>query len=457
MSVPPLVPAPSNGTRSSRTYLYVLVGVLCGAALGVFAPTLGVKAKIFADLFLRAIKMLVGPIIFCTVVHGIASLRTNKEATISTATSVQPARSGSLRKAGRISFLAFVYFEGMTTLALAIGLGVGHLVRALRITQAMRLPPPSGKDLERLGSLAKESKSLSSHLLELLPESFVGAFVSGESLTVLTIAVLSGAALVHASDAPWSQRASMVVDDASSFFFQLMKLVMLAAPLGAFGAMAFTVSQYGIGALANLVQLVVAFYVSAAAFVAIPLALVLRRSGVSMLALLRYLKQELLLVLATSSSESALPQLMEKLEALGCDRATVRLVVPTGYSFNLDGTCIYLSLAVLFAADVTGTSLTFLQELGILAVLLLTSKGAAAVSGGGFVTLTATLSASGRIPLAGIAPLFGIDRFMSEARAITNLIGNAVATITVARWTGGFDEAQARRAVVGSKSAVSDA
>jgi aerobic C4-dicarboxylate transport protein len=454
MSASHLVPAPSNGTRNSRAYLYVLVGILCGAALGVVAPGLGVKTKIFADLFLRAIKMLVGPIIFCTVVHGIASLRTNKQATSDVDVSVQPANAGNLRKAGRISVLAFVYFEAMTSLALALGLSVGHLVRSLRITQAMQLPPPSGKDLERLGSLAKESKSFSAHLLDLLPESFVGAFVSGESLAVLTIAVLSGVALVRAGDAPWSQRALTVVDDASSFFFQLMKVVMLAAPLGAFGAMAFTVSQYGVGALANLAQVVAAFYVSAAAFVAIPLALVLRRSGVSMLALLRYLKQELLLVLATSSSESALPQLMEKLEALGCDRATVRLVVPTGYSFNLDGTCIYLSLAVLFAADVTGTSLTFLQELGILAVLLLTSKGAAAVSGGGFVTLTATLSASGRIPLAGIAPLFGIDRFMSEARAITNLIGNAVATITVARWTGGFDEAKAQRAVAASKSTV---
>jgi aerobic C4-dicarboxylate transport protein len=401
--------------KSSRLYLYVVAAVVLGACCGALKPEWGVALKPVADVFLRAIKMLVGPIIFCTVSHGIGSI-------------------GDLRKAGKTGLLALLYFEVLTTFALLIGLAVGHLAHVGRGLAATPAAPSA--DLEKYTRAAADSGGVGKHLLELVPETFIAPFVKGETLPILFLAVLSGAALSAGRGKPWSDSVTRGLHTVGEFFFGAMNVVMKAAPIGAFAAIGFTVGQFGLGSLRNLLGLVASFYISAALFVLIVLGFVCRVSGTSIVRVVRYIRDEIVLVLGTSSSESALPALMTKLERAGCPTATVRLVVPTGYSFNLDGTCIYLSLAALFAADVTGTTLRWQDELSLLLVLLLTSKGAAAVSGGGFITLAATLQSTGSIPLSGMAPLFGIDRFMSEARAITNLIGNAVATIAIARFLG---------------------
>jgi aerobic C4-dicarboxylate transport protein len=414
--------APSS--KASKLYLYVLVAVVAGALLGVIKPGWAVALKPLGDAFLRAIKMLVGPIVFCTVAHGIGSV-------------------SDLKKAGKTGIFALLYFELMTTVALGIGLGVGHLVHAGRAlaTAGVSMPPAEvASELTRISKAAQESHGAVGHLLGIIPEGFVAAFVKGDTLQVLFVAVLSGVVLAGAKGKPWSESVTHGIHKVSEFLFALMGLIMKAAPIGAFGAMAFTVGQYGFGAVLGLLRLLLAFYVSAGLFVFLGLGTVCFLCGLSIFKLLRYLKDEIVLVLGTSSSETALPSLMRKLEALGCPASTVRLVVPTGYSFNLDGTCIYLSLAALFAAEVSGTTLSAGDEMGLLAVLLLTSKGAAAVSGGGFVTLAATLQSTGTIPLSGMGPLLGVDRFMSEARAITNLIGNAVATLVVATWQKDLDK-----------------
>ena len=401
-------------------YVQVLVAVVLGALLGHFRPPLGAAMKPLGDGFIRLVKMLIAPIIFSTVVTGIA-------------------RMGDLRQVGRVGAKGLLYFEALTSVALALGLWVARVFK-----------PGAGMNVQ-VGSL--DSQALSAYtsapafhaldfLLNIIPRDVADAFAKGDILQVLFFSILFGAALalVKEDGAP----VLRFVDALAKVFFRIVALVMRLAPIGAFGAMAFTVGQFGLGTLVSLGKLMLCFYLTSALFVVVVLGLVLRWTGLGLFRFLRYLKEEILIVLGTSSSESALPMMMAKMERLGCSKPVVGLVIPMGYSFNLDGTSIYLTMAVLFIAQATNTQVTLLQELEILLVLLLTSKGAAAVTGGGFITLAATLSAVGHIPVAGLALLLGIDRFMSEARAITNLIGNGVAAVAVSKWEGELDLDRAR-------------
>jgi len=401
-------------TRS--LYLQVLAGVALGILVGLVRPSLAVALKPLGDGFVRLIKMLIAPIVFATVVGGIA-------------------HAADMRKVGRVGVKALVYFELLTTVSLAIGLGVGHVVAPGAAIHA----DPRTLDAHLIESYTTASKHLgvADFLLGIIPNTVGEAFSGGDILQVLLVSILAGVAA-----AALGQRVAAVtsfIDQMGQLFFRMVGVVMRLAPLGAMGAMAFTVGKFGIASLAALAKLMLAFYLTSALFVVLVLGLVAWRVGFSVLSFVRYIREEIFVVLGTSSSESALPLLMTKLERLGCPRAVVGLVVPTGYSFNLDGTSIYLSLATLFIAQALDVKLPLGQELALLAVLLLTSKGAAAVTGGGFVTLAATLSATGKLPVAGLALLLGVDRFMSEARAITNLIGNGVATLAIARWEGDLD------------------
>jgi len=404
----------------------VLVAVALGAILGVVNPALGAAMKPLGDGFIKLVKMLIAPIVFTTVVTGIAKM-------------------GDLKRVGRIGLKGIVYFEVLTTFALALGLVVGKMVRP---GVGMNVDPAK-LDTSAIASYTSPGHSLSTvdFLLNVIPKDVADAFARGDILQVLLFAILFGVAL-----AAFKARGSLVlrfIDELSHVLFRIVAIVMRLAPLGAFGAMAFTVGKFGIASLLSLGQLMATFYVTSLLFILLVLGLVMRWAGLGILKFLRYIREEILIVLGTSSSESALPLLMRKLEKLGCPESVVGLLVPMGYSFNLDGTSIYLTLATLFIAQATNTHVTLAQELEILAVLLLTSKGAAAVTGGGFITLAATLSAVGNIPVAGLALLLGIDRFMSEARAITNLIGNGVATVAVSRWEGELDVAKARRRLDG--------
>jgi aerobic C4-dicarboxylate transport protein len=403
-------------------YLQVLVAVALGALLGAVHPSLGAAMKPLGDGFIKLVKMLIAPIVFTTVVTGIAKM-------------------GDLRRVGRIGLKGIVYFEILTTFALALGLMVGEV---LRPGAGMNVDP-AALDTSAIASYTSSGRALNTtdFLLGIIPKDVADAFARGDILQVLLFSILFGVAL-----AAFKAQDSLVLrffDELSHVLFRIVAIVMRLAPLGAFGAMAFTVGKYGIKSLLSLGELMATFYVTSLLFVLIVLGLVMRWTGLSILRFLRYIREEILIVLGTSSSESALPLLMRKMERLGCPESVVGLLVPMGYSFNLDGTSIYLTLATLFIAQATNTHVTIWQELEILAVLLLTSKGAAAVTGSGFVTLAATLSAVGNIPVAGLALLLGIDRFMSEARAITNLIGNGVATVAVSRWEGELDPERARR------------
>lgn len=411
-------------------YGQVLLAIAAGVLLGHLSPGWGAQMKPLGDGFIKLIKMLIAPLIFSTIVAGMAGM-------------------GDLKKVGRVGAKALLYFEVVTTVALLIGLGVVKLVRpgvGLNIDPAQL----DGKAVEGYAHAAR-GQSTVEFLLNIIPSNVVDAFARGEMLQVLLFSVLFGAA---ASAVGVEARPLVdVIDRVSKVLFRVVMMVMRLAPVGAFGAMAYTVGKHGLMALAGLGKLMGAFYLTSLLFVLGVLGLILRAAlGLSITRLLRYLSDELLIVLGTSSSEAALPRLIEKLERLGCSRAVVGLVVPTGYSFNLDGTSIYLTMAALFVAQATNTPLSLGQELGILFVLLLTSKGAAAVTGGGFITLAATLSSTGTIPVAGLALLLGIDRFMSEARALTNLVGNAVATLVVARWEGELDLDRAREVLAGSPS-----
>lgn len=412
--------------RAPSLYVQVLVAIALGVALGWARPDAATALKPLGEAFVRLVKMLIGPIVFATVVVGIAGM-------------------GDLKKAGRVGAKAVLWFELMSTVALVLGLvavhvakpGVGMHVdaRALdtsALDQTLKGPRPQG---------------IVGHLLALVPESFVGAFAAGDVLQVLVLAVLTGVAV-----GGLGERGKPVVrglEHVGQVLFAIVGVVMKLAPLGAFGAMAFTVGKFGVGTLGSLAALMATFYGTALVFVLVVLGLVVRALGLSIFGLLRYLREELVIVLGTSSSESVLPRLMSKLEAAGCRPDVVRLVVPTGYSFNLDGTSIYLTLAAVFVSQATDTPLDTAGELSLLFVLLLTSKGAAGVTGSGFVTLAATLATTGTVPVAGLTLLLGIDRFMSEARALTNLVGNAVATLVVARWEGGLDVEAARAAFAG--------
>ena len=418
---------------STRLYLQVIVAIVCGVVLGVVAPEWGAAMRPLGDGFIKLIKMLIAPIVFATVVVGIAQM-------------------GSMREVGRIGLGALLYFEVVSTLALLIGLVV---VAVIAPGSGLHVDPAS-LDATQLATYTAPQQHVTAvqFLLNVIPDSVVGAFARGDILQVLLFAVLFGLALLAMGDG--ARALIEVIDQASHGLFRVVGILMRLAPLGAFGAMAFTIGKYGLGTLLSLGKLMAAVYVTCIVFVFVVLGAVMRWTGLGLWPLLRYIREEILIVLGTSSSESVLPRLLAKMERLGCSKPVVGLVIPTGYSFNLDGTSIYLTMAALFVAQATDVHLSLQQQLGILALLMLTSKGAAAVTGGGFITLAATLSAFPMIPVAGIALLLGVDRFMSEARSITNLIGNAVATVAVAKWDGAFDLAQAKR-VIAEQAAIAPA
>jgi aerobic C4-dicarboxylate transport protein len=402
-------------------YVQVLFAVVIGAVFGIVAPDLGRQMRPLGDGFIRLIRMMVAPIIFVTVVAGIAGI-------------------GDMKQLGRVGWKALVYFEVVTTLALLIGVGVVKLVQPGAGINANPATLDSGS-IERYTNTAK-SQTVADFFLHLIPETFIGAFAAGDILQVLVIAILFGVALAMLG--PIGRPVLEGLEQVGSVLFAMIGLIMRVAPIGAFGAIAFTMGQFGSSALIPLLRVLLCVWTTCFLFVAIVLGLIVRATGLRLWSLLRFLREEIFLVLGTSSSESALPRLLEKLERLGCARSVVGLVVPSGYSFNLDGTAIYLTIAAYFIAQATNTQLTLMQEITLLALFMVTSKGAATVTGGGFVTLAATLSSLNTIPVAGIALLLGIDRFLSEARSVTNLIGNAVATIVVARWEGALDLEKAK-------------
>lgn len=405
-------------------YVQVLIGVALGIAFSVAQPALGTDMKVLGDAFIKLVKMLVAPIVFATVVTGIAKM-------------------GDIRSVGRVGMKALIYFEVVTTAALAIGLIVAHIMAPGR---GMNVDPKT-LNLASVSGYAKvaEEQNLRDFFLHIIPESFVGAFVHGDILPVVFIAVLFGLALAHAGER--SATLVTIVDEFLHTMFGVITFVMKFAPIGAFGAIAFTVGKYGLSSLLALGQLMLAFYVTCIVFVLVVLGGILKLCGVSVFRFIAYLKTEIMITFGTSSAEPALPRLLEKMERMGCDKSVVGLVIPTGYAFNLDGVCIYLTMAVVFIAQATNTHLSLGQQLVVLAVGLVTSKGMSGVPGGGFVALAATLSAVHVLPLSAIALLVGIDRFMGEARSVTSIIGNAVASVVVAKWERAFDPEKMRNAL----------
>jgi len=399
-------------------YFWVLLAIITGAVIGVVAPGFAVQLKPLADGFVKLIRMLIAPIIFTTVVVGIASL-------------------GNLTQAGRLGIKALAYFIVMTLVALAIGLVVINLVQP---GVGLNVTPDPAEAEETLGNLEESPSGVVPFLLHIIPDTFVGAFAEGEIIQVLFLAILSGIALTAIGE--YGAPLVAAIDGIGKMIFRVVHIVLYAAPIGALGGMAYTVGRFDLGVLGNLATLMAVFYTTCLVFIVVVLggvAMVL--GGFNLFKFLRLIKDELLIVLGTSSSESVLPRIMAKLENAGGARAVVGLTIPTGYSFNLDGTCIYLTMGAIFIAQATNTRMSLGQQIGLLLLLLLVSKGAAGVTGAGLVTLAAGLQAFGTIPAVGIALIVGIDRFMSEARAITNLIGNAVATMVIARWEpGGRDE-----------------
>jgi len=428
-------PAPAVPPKArpwyAHLYAQVLMAILAGVLLGHFAPATGEALKPLGDAFIKLVKMIIAPVIFLTIVTGIAGMR-------------------DLGRVGRVAGKAFAYFLFFSTLALLVGMVVGNVIRpgaGLNID-------PATLDATQVASYAAQAheSTLTGFLMGVIPDTVLSAMVSGNILQTLFVAVLFGIAL--AMIGPRGDRLLHALEDLSTAFFKLVAIVMKAAPIGAFGAMAFTIGAYGIGTLANLAGLVVTFYLTSLLFVLVVLGTVARLAGFSILKLIGYLKAELLLVLGTSSSESALPSLIEKMERAGCPKSVVGLVVPTGYSFNLDGTNIYMTLAALFIAQATNVDLSIGEQLLLLGVAMLSSKGAAGVTGAGFITLAATLSIVPSVPIAGMALILGVDRFMSECRSLTNFIGNAVATVVVSRWEGAFDKAQFDAAIAGELPSV---
>ncbi|MDR0184884.1 dicarboxylate/amino acid:cation symporter [Lysobacter arvi] len=402
---------------SSRFYLWVLAAIVAGGTLGHFLPDTAVKLKPLGDGFIALIKMLIAPIIFLTVVLGIAGV-------------------SDVKKVGRVGVKAIAYFEVVSTIALVIGLVVVNTIKPGAGFHADPATLDAGA-VAKYADAAKE-QSTTEFLLHIIPKTFTDAFTaSGDLLQVLLLAVLFGFALMGMGKG--GARVVELFETIAKAFFGMMSTIMKLAPIGAGAAMAFTIGKYGVDSLGPLAMLMGSFYLTCALFVLIVLGLIARLTGFSILRFIRYIRDELLLVLGTSSSESALVPLMQKLERLGCSRSVVGLVVPSGYSFNLDGTNIYLTMAAIFVAQALGIDLTLTQEITLLAVAMLTSKGASGVTGAGFITLAATLAVVPSVPVAGLALILGIDRFMSEARAITNIIGNGVATIVVARWENDLD------------------
>ena len=411
--------APKKRPIYRSLYVQVICAVIAGVLLGHFYPAAGADMKPLGDGFIKLIKMIIAPIIFCTVVIGIAGME-------------------DMKKVGKTGGLALLYFEVVSTLALIIGL---VLVNVLKPGEGMNINAAT-LDTKSIAAYTGPGKLTGTvdFLLNVIPSTVVDAFAKGEILQVLLIAVLFGFSLHK-----FGGRGTMVFDfieKISHVLFSIVGVIMKLAPIGAFGAMAFTIGKYGIVSLFSLGKLMGAFYLTCLIFIFLVLGTIARLHGFSIWKFIKYIKEELLIVLGTSSSESVLPRMMEKMENLGAKKTTVGLVIPTGYSFNLDGTSIYLTMAAVFIAQATNTPMTLMQEFTLLAVLLLTSKGAAGITGSGFIVLAATLSAVGTVPVAGLALILGIDRFMSEARALTNLIGNGVATLVVAKWTGDLDTAR---------------
>jgi aerobic C4-dicarboxylate transport protein len=411
-----VAPAPAHKPFFRSLYFQVLTAILAGVLLGHFYPQLGEQMKPLGDAFIKMIKMVIAPIIFCTVVHGIASMQ-------------------DMKKVGRVGFKALIYFEVLTTIALIIGLLVAN---TLQPGVGMNVDASSIDTKSIQGFVAKsKEQSTQQFLMDIIPNTVVGAFAQGEILQVLFFAILFAFGLQMLGQR--GQALLGVIDQASHAFFGVVGIIMKVAPIGAFGAMAFTIGKYGVATLLSLAKLMVAFYATCIIFVVFVLGFFAWLAGFSIFKFIRYIKEELLIVLGTSSSESVLPRMMAKMENLGCEKSVVGLVIPTGYSFNLDGTCIYLTMAALFLAQATNTPLDLAHQLGIVGILLLTSKGAAGVTGSGFIVLAATLASIGSIPVASIALILGVDRFMSEARALTNLVGNGVATVVVSKWENALD------------------
>ncbi|WP_447892368.1 C4-dicarboxylate transporter DctA [Pseudomonas marginalis] len=401
----------------SQLYVQVLIGIVIGAAIGHFEPQFGAKLQPFADGFIKLIKMLLAPIIFGTVVVGIAKM-------------------GSIKEVGRIGVKALLYFEILSTIALVIGLIVVNVVK-----------PGAGMNINATtldaSAIAKYSQAASEQggtidfFLNIIPSTFIGAFSNGVMLQVILISVLMGIALVQMGET--SKPLINTIDLFLQGLFKIVAMVMRLAPIGAGAGMAFTIGKYGIGTLLSLGQLLVALYITTLIFIVVVLGTVARWSGMPLMRFLRYFKDEILITLGTCSTEAVLPRMMVKLEKLGCKKSVVGMVLPTGYAFNADGTCIYLTMAAIFIAQATNTPLTFMDQMILLGVFLLTSKGSAGVAGAGFITLAATLTTIHSIPLVGLVLLLGIDRFLNEARAVTNLIGNGIGTIAIAKWDNSFD------------------
>jgi len=411
-------------------YVQVLFAILVGVILGYVAPETGAAMRPLGDGFIKLVRMMITPIIFCVVVTGIAKI-------------------GDLKAVGRIGVKALVYFEVVSTLALIIGLVVVNIVQPGVGINA----DPASLDTAAVAAYASTAEKLSTvqFILNIIPTTVVGAFAGGDILQVLFFSVLFGIALLHLGDE--GRHLIAVIDQFSHALFRMINMLMRVAPIGAFGAMAFTIGAYGIDTLVQLGALMAGVYLTCVFFIFVVLGTVARMAGFSVWKFLKYIREELLITVGTSSSEAVLPRMMAKLENLGCSKPVVGLVIPTGYSFNLDGTSIYMTMAAIFIAQATNSPLSLGQQIGLLGLAVLTSKGSAAITGGGFVTLAATLAAFPAVPVAGLALIIGIDRFMSEARALTNLIGNGVATVVVAKWEGALDAERMNRVLNGETAA----
>jgi aerobic C4-dicarboxylate transport protein len=422
------ITAPASTMRQRRPwytilYVQVLIAIVIGVLVGYYFPDLGKELKPLGDGFIALIKMMIAPVIFCTVVHGIASM-------------------GDLKKLGRVGVKTLVYFEVVSTLALIIGLIVGEVVQP---GVGFNIDPAT-LDTKAVASYVTRAKEegFVAHLLGIIPpDSFFGALARGDLLQVLLVSILTGFALTRLGEV--GERITQGIDNAAKVFFTIIGIVVRVAPIGAFGAMAFTVGAFGVGSLWKLIELIVVFYATSIIFVLLVLGTIAHLAGFSILRFIAYIKDELLIVIGTSSSETVLPQMIQKMQRLGASKSVVGLVIPTGYSFNLDGTNIYMTLATLFLAQATNTHLTIWQELGILGIAIVTSKGASGVTGAGFVTLAATLAIVPDIPIQSLAILVGIDKFMSECRALTNLIGNGVACVVISRSEGELDAEKLRQ------------
>jgi aerobic C4-dicarboxylate transport protein len=413
----------------NELWVQVLIGMAIGILLGVIRPDIGAQMQPLGDAFIKAIRMLIAPIIFCTVVHGIAHM-------------------ADMARVGRVALKALIYFEVMTTIALIIGL---IAVNVLKPGAGMNIDPAS-INTAAIEPYVKQTAAVGfvPFLMNIIPSTFVGAFAEGNILQVLFIAVVCGFALVQLGER--AKPLVDIIDIAAKMIFAVVGIVMWAAPIGAFGAIAFTVGKFGVGSLASLGKLLACFYLTCVVFIIVALGPVARLCGFSLLKLIRYIWGELLICIATTSSETVLPRMISKLENLGCDETVVGLVIPTGYSFNLDGTCLYLAAAAVFLAQATNTPLDLQQQIALLLILLVTSKGAAGIAGAAFVVLAATLAATGTIPVASVALVLGIHRLMSQALTPTNLVGNAVATIVVAKWEKAVDEDRLKRVLDGDTS-----